>query len=480
VECSNAADVLDRAHDCDCVVLDYLLPGATALDLLPELRRLLPEAPVIVLTGYGDEQIAVELMKAGASDYLSKERLDGRLLARAVIQALVLGEARARFERAERAQDTYLVKLRQLVELTTELFGVPTIEERLKRAAAAARALLGAREAFAGVRLPQGAVRFHALEDGEVVPLSGAHPRFAAEWEEALATPPARRLETKHADGDEMLFSYRLWPRDGSVMGVICAIGRVPPPELADALSSLFAQLGEMVTAAVENARLYEATQRAVSARDAMIAVVSHDLRSPLSSLSLGLELLQEGGSAEETRVVIDRMGRSARLMKRLIDDLLDVARIENGELSVKIKPERAGALVDDARALAAPLAESAGVTLRVAGAPDVEVQADRQRVVQVLTNLLGNALKFTPSGGTVSLECEVRPDEVRFSVTDSGPGIAPTHLPHVFERFWRKDGRGLGLGLFIARAIVLAHGGRIWVESQPGKGARFTFTLAR
>ena len=223
--------------------------------------------------------------------------------------------------------------------------------------------------------------------------------------------------------------------------------------------------------------------EAAVSARDSVLGVVSHDLRNPLTAIILQADTALVEAPAE-MREGMEEIVRSAERMERLIRDLLDVAAIEAGQLRVDPAATAAETLLEAAAAMLAPLAEERGVALTVerealAGA---EVLADRDRVLQVLSNLVGNALKYTPKGGRVVVEAEPAGAEVRFRVRDSGPGIAEGDLPRVWERFWQAGGplrrQGAGLGLPIARGIVEAHTGRVWVESPPGAGATFGFTL--
>jgi signal transduction histidine kinase len=168
--------------------------------------------------------------------------------------------------------------------------------------------------------------------------------------------------------------------------------------------------------------------------------------------------------------------------MSRLIQDLLDVKRMEQGRLAVDPRAQTIGAIVQDAIEMLRPLAEAQGLALEEEIPADLpKVLADPPRVQQVLSNLVGNAIKFTPRGGRIMLR--VRPDaaEVSVAVIDTGPGISADQLPHIFGRFWqasRSDKRGIGLGLAIARGIVEAHRGRIWVESRVGEGSAFYFTL--
>jgi PAS domain S-box-containing protein len=226
----------------------------------------------------------------------------------------------------------------------------------------------------------------------------------------------------------------------------------------------------------------YEASRRALQDHDHVVAVVSHDLRNPLSTLRMASALLTEDipPAIKEQQLTI--IGRSADQMTRLIDDLLEAARIEGGGLGVDPQPCRVDELVNAAVEQMRLMAEDASVRLRQGEEAHVEVMADPGRVAQVLGNLIGNAIRHTPEGSAVTVDAEVtNPAEVRISVRDSGPGIAESDIPHVFERYWQVRNTGMvgaGLGLAIARGIVEAHGGRIWVESVEGDGAVFHFTL--
>jgi signal transduction histidine kinase len=234
---------------------------------------------------------------------------------------------------------------------------------------------------------------------------------------------------------------------------------------------------------AIENAELVQAAQDAVRARDDVLAVVAHDLRSPLNAAQVATALLTRDMDDRELR---DRaagvLTRSMQQATRLIEDLLDAARIEAGHLSVEKASVSAHELLDEAVESSSIPARASTLTLVTEVRSELPaVLADKGRVLQVLSNLLTNALKFTAPGGRVRVGAEQLADEVCFWVTDTGPGISAEELPHVFERFWQArpgDRRGAGLGLLIAKGIVEAHGGRIWVESAFGKGSTFYFTL--
>lgn len=226
------------------------------------------------------------------------------------------------------------------------------------------------------------------------------------------------------------------------------------------------------------------AAEAATRARDDVLRVVSHDLGNSLSAIvvttSVLLRTLPEQDA--DTRKRITGIRHLAEQMQRLRQDLLDVASIEAGALSIERGARESGALIGEAIEYFAPLAADKGLVLenRVPdGLPAVLI--DRERILQVLANLLGNAIKFTPTGGRVVLGAKAVPDGVRVSVADTGPGISAEDLPHVFDRFWKTrygNRQGAGLGLAIARGIVEAHGGTIGVESTPGAGSTFGFTL--
>jgi two-component system, sensor histidine kinase and response regulator len=235
-----------------------------------------------------------------------------------------------------------------------------------------------------------------------------------------------------------------------------------------------------------ENARLYKAAERAAAAREELLAVVSHDLQNPLQALMMKASLLQRQIAAQSKDSpisrVIDGIVRAGRQMSELLRLLVDATAVEKGSLSIELKACDPAELAREVIELYAPIAAAKPLRLAVelgAGLPSVH--ADRSRVFQVLSNLVGNAIKYTGGGGQVTLRVAGSGDRVSFSVLDTGKGIAPEHLPRLFERYWQVDRKreGLGLGLYISKGIVEAHGGNITVVSAPGEGSTFTFTLA-
>jgi signal transduction histidine kinase len=226
--------------------------------------------------------------------------------------------------------------------------------------------------------------------------------------------------------------------------------------------------------------------QRAVRARDDLVAVVSHDLRNPLNVIQMQAAILHralDGGNEEFSRRIqtsADHIQRAVGRMNTLLLDLLDLAKLEAGRFILQCGRHEMSELVEESLLILRPLAESKRITL-TSDLRGGEVNADRDRLFQVLSNLIGNAIKFTPEQGGIFVRCANAQAEVQVSVSDTGPGIPPEQVANLFDRYWqarRSDREGSGLGLFIAKGIVEAHGGRIWTESNAGAGAKFVFTL--
>lgn len=224
-----------------------------------------------------------------------------------------------------------------------------------------------------------------------------------------------------------------------------------------------------------------ERQQELVRLRDEILGVVSHDLRSPLTTIGLSAQLIP-GSSAEEQQEHVQTIVAATRRMERLIHDLLDATKAEQGQLSIRHDAIDPATVARDVVASQEPIAASKRIDFQASVAGDLpQVRGDADRLAQALTNLIGNAFKFTPEGGVVRLSVTSRDGKVRFEVSDSGPGIAPSDLPHLFEPFWQAKKTahlGAGLGLKITRAIVEAHDGSIDVTNLAGGGASFRIEL--
>jgi len=216
-----------------------------------------------------------------------------------------------------------------------------------------------------------------------------------------------------------------------------------------------------------------------------LVAVVSHDLRNPLGAVLIGVSTLRRWPQldAQRVRENLDSIHRAAERASRLVHDLLDVARIDAGHLQLELAPLDLGALAREATELMKPLLAESQLTCEAQVAERMNpVLADRERILQVLSNLIGNARKFGRPGSVVSIAVWEEQGEARCCVSDEGPGISEEDLPHIFDRYFQgphgPTAHGVGLGLSIARGIVEAHGGRIWADSTPGKGSRFFFSV--
>jgi PAS domain S-box-containing protein len=316
------------------------------------------------------------------------------------------------------------------------------------------------------------------ISTGESVLESKITPAFIRA---AFAEPSQRR--TVEALGPRSLVCVPL-VNSGKPLGALTLVTSSSGRTYDEADLSLAADVARRAAIVVEHARLFHEAQQATRARDDVLAVVAHDLRNPLNTVTMAVSLMLENTPVErvQERRQVEIVRRAADRMNRMIQDLLDVKRIEGGRLSMDLRPEEVGALLTDTIEMLRPLAVGSSIILDSVVAEGLpSVLADSARIQQVLSNLVGNAVKFTPRDGRVAVTAEAFGPEVRFGVVDTGPGIPPEQLPHIFGRFWQarpSDRRGIGLGLAIAKGIVEAHNGRIWVESRVGSGSTFYFTL--
>jgi signal transduction histidine kinase len=270
----------------------------------------------------------------------------------------------------------------------------------------------------------------------------------------------------------------------GSLVGVITLISSSRSPVYGPPQIRVAEELAQRAALSIQNARLFAEAQRAIKTREEVLAIVSHDLKNPLSTIQLLVDLF--GGfetiDLPQVREFAGKVQRSADQMGTLINDLLDFARIQSGSFSVVVTPDKLYdvlmPVIDGIRTQADARQQKLEVDLP-STLPDVSIDANR--IAQVVSNLLRNAIKFTPEKGVIRISARQQDHQVVVSVTDTGPGIPQENLTRIFDRFWQApDARhkGSGLGLSIARGIVEAHHGTIWAESQPGKGSSFFFKL--
>ncbi|MBM7118874.1 sensor histidine kinase [Archangium primigenium] len=322
-------------------------------------------------------------------------------------------------------------------------------------------------------------------QDAFVTHVLRSHPWVASTG--GLDHPPRGHALVERMDAPGFPSNLRLLIRVrectlGAVSLVSARPGRYGPAELA-----LFEALAQRIAMAVDLARLYQQAEEASRWREEMLATVSHDIKTSLLAVRLNTEMAQAGARPEDNprqQKYLERILQAEESMRGLIENILDRARMQGVPVPLTPQPQRVEELLHETCDSLRPLAQHKEQRLRVepsSGLPLVSV--DRERIHQVLANLVGNALKYTPSGGRITLRATPEPGQVRITVEDTGPGISPEDLPHVFGRFWRAHratAQGTGLGLSIAKGIVEAHGGTIGVESRYGEGSTFFFTLPR
>jgi PAS domain S-box-containing protein len=323
----------------------------------------------------------------------------------------------------------------------------------------------------------------HAMRTRETVLL----PLGLAEWSGGGSWPEAFAGEVERVDRFGSVLVVPLVAHDrvlGSIAFTMIEGGR----RHDESYRALAEEFAARIALAVDNATLYQRTRQAVGARDETLSVVSHDLRNPLSAIKMCVSALRESPapSEETTAELLGAVGESAQLMTRIIQDLLDVASIDRGQLSLDRRPQGIGPLLERAETMFRGVADERGIALVLehVGLQDLpELNVDGERIVQVLSNLLHNALKFTEPGGIVRLSAQRQAaGTVAVCVSDTGPGIPASELPHIFDRYWhvqrRAKVRSTGLGLAICRGIIEAHGGRIYADSVVGQGTSISFEL--
>ena len=491
----------------DAILLDFGLPGGDGLELLREARGGGVDTPVIVLTGQGDEALAVELMKAGATDYLQKGLLTAERLSQSLRQALRLRDADRQARDARRAVEHQAAQLQILADASLGIHGSHSLEAAMEFISKTARELVGANVAVAQLDGIDGRVEVErrSLSEKYVGHFAAASSEGDLRW--ATLVREARksvRLTASQLDADlAWNFSCARRFKGLTVRGLLAAplVGQDGKPlgslQLTDRLEgdfdgsdeAMLVQLAQTASVALENVRLYRAARDAASLRDDVLAIVSHDLRNPLNVVGMSAAMLRAALDESPTAAppnclaLVQRIERNVSRMNRLIEDLLDASRVDTGRLSIQPKLEKASAMVTDAIEAALPIAEAQGARLETDGLDTkLMVRADRDRILQVFSNVVGNSLKFVPrAGGRVTLSAACDGNRARFSVVDNGPGIPPGHMGHLFERYWKgsvASREGAGLGLFIAKGILDAHGGEIRVESKPQVGTTVWFWL--
>ncbi|HEY0022919.1 MAG TPA: ATP-binding protein [Longimicrobium sp.] len=504
-----AVAALFQEYGPDLVLLDLHMPRLDGFAVLEQLRRYVsPDEflPVLVLTADASRATKERALSCGATDFLTKPlgitevllrignllhtrqlHVDQRLARRRAEdterRASLLAEASRVLASSFDHQTTLAMLCRAMVPGIADYCVVdvlqadgtivrpgfshvdPAIEPLLRETAHAQPSVLPADHPVV-VALREGRRTLaQEITPGMVSAVTGSH-----EHRQLLARLRPRSLITVPIVAS------------GPILGALVLVYSDSGRRYAAEDLELARELGRRAATTIENAQLFDQAHRATRARDEMLGMVAHDLRNPLSTIMMGSEMLIDSSLDDAQRRFVELVRRAAGRMQELIQDLLEARQIESGQLRVSPQAQPVGPLVAEAVAMLTPLAAGRGIGLRAVLDDGLRpALVDGARLLQVLSNLVGNALKFTPAGGSVEIGCIPLGEELRLVVSDTGPGIPPEQIPHVFGRYWQAakgDRRGIGLGLSIVRGIVEAHGGRVWVESSVGSGARFYFTV--
>jgi PAS domain S-box-containing protein len=492
VRATSGPEALEKVarEDFALILLDVAMPEMTGFDVADRLKKdeRTRSIPILFLTAVatGLDEI-YRAYRIGAVDYLIKPLNVDAVRSKVEVFVDLYRQRHAverrdeRLREAERREhDLRLAELRvasderyrKLVEGIDHAFGWTADREGLRLSFVSRRAseLLGyPAEAF--------------LREGFL--LERVHP----DDREAMR----RSFAAAVGEGQDQTVNHRLVTASDTVRWFHTALSRGRDPETHDfVLHGLSSDVTNLKAAeerqqrlARENARLYQHSARLAQSREEVLRVVAHDLRNPLAAVLLGVDAAFAALSEDPAKVrrALESAQRNARTSARLVDDLVDRELADAGRLALDKVAQDVPALLCDAASMVEAQSRDKGVEVHVDAdaVRGTSVVCDRDRVLQVLSNLLGNAIKFAPLGRPVLLGALREERDVRFSVSDEGPGIDSAQLPHVFDRMWQAEPRtrgGLGIGLFIARGIVQAHEGRIWAESSPGKGSTFFFTL--
>ena len=523
------ADAIPRAMEravagaYDCIFMDYNLPGGNGLSLLQAIRAAGVQTPVVMLTGQGDERVAVALMKAGAADYIPKDGITPERLGASLRYAMELNRAEAETRRAQDELRESAERTRFLAEASRVLADSLDVDDTLRTVARLAVPLLGD---YCVIHLTQengehrGVAAAHADPDKE--PLVRAMERHynpapdhpTSYVAEAIRT--GRRLVTESfpddhlaslSSGDDELEIFRaLRPHAGlfvplaargHALGAIGFIRTEPGVSYTPAQVELAEDLARRAAVALDNARLFQeaaqaraAAEEANRAKSEFLARMSHDLRTPLNAIGGYAQLVEmevHGPITAAQREAMSRIVRAQEHLLTLINDILSFARLEAGQVQIQIADVALADTLAELRLLVQPLFAERGVAFEIRPAPaELRVRADGERLIQVFLNLLTNAAKFTERGGLVTVDCAAQGDTVAIRVADTGRGIPAERLEAIFNPFVQAGNsdaetrQGVGLGLAISRELLRLMNGSLGVESVVGEGTTFVVSLER
>ncbi|MDP9349734.1 MAG: ATP-binding protein [Gemmatimonadota bacterium] len=488
----------------DVVITDYRIGWTDGQRVLEAVKSRWPNRPVIMYTGTGDEEVAVEAMKTGLDDYVLKTRKHTARLPAAVRLSQENARRREELRRAQEAlrllEETsatlaesldYPTTLATVARLCVPQLGdhclVDVLEEggSLRRVAAARSESGGARPVPAELLSPPDPDRepahpvFRVIRSGRAEVVGDAPDEPGAG---PAASPEIRIFPPR------TMMVVPLTAR-GRILGSITVVRAESSVPYAAADLSLVQEIARRAALAVDNAMLYGAALLASKAKSDFIGTMSHELRTPLNAIMGYIDLLdtEVGGPVTPAqRRYLDRVRASSVHLLEVVEEILAFARLESGREVLQVGATNVGSLLEDVGAVIEPLALERGIRLSVLRPEEqLEIETDARKLRQILVQLLGNAVKFTRSG---EIELSARAEEpgVVLEVRDTGIGIPPEHLQHIFDPFWQveqtttRTAEGTGLGLAVVQRLARLLGGDVRVESTPGVGSTFTVALPR
>jgi PAS domain S-box-containing protein len=470
----------------DCVLLDYQLPGRSGLELLREVRRRGLDVPVVMLTGKSDPETAVALMKAGAADFLPKASLSPDRLEPAVRNAVRVSRAERALRESQAWASTALRSIGDAV-ITTDAQGHVTYLNRVgeeltgwSAADAAGRPLVE----VADVSPDGGGVALHE----RVAQVLAGHTS-ASQDDMVLRARDGRRVavdvRVARIRADRIEGAARGGP--SGTVGAVLALHDITDRKAVEAALEEARADAERARAEAERARAE--AEAANHAKSEFLATMSHELRTPLNAIGGFTQLIADGiyGPVETRQTeALGRIKRAQELLLGLINAVLNFAKVQSGHVALDVADFDARAVLEDVRILVLPQMQVKQLTFTITDSRDsaLAVHADREKVQQILLNLLSNAAKFTASGGRVTVEWACTGDMTHVTVADTGIGIPPDKLNLVFEPFVQLGsdrttvGQGTGLGLAISRELARSMNGDLAAQSTMGVGSTFTLSL--
>jgi signal transduction histidine kinase/DNA-binding NarL/FixJ family response regulator len=497
-----ALEVLKRERFA-VVLLDLSLPDAHGLNNISRLNSHVEGTAIVVLTGLDDEEVAVKALQQGAQDYLIKGQVDGPLLIRSLRYAI----QRQKTEEVLKSHNKELSILREISETILGSLDLRSVLESILE-----KTMLSGSFDLGNIRLLDRSgqmlelVTSRGYRDPKNVlnhrQLSRTEDRASSTFGKRIFTEPCIEenvqgragLRTLRKEGVQSLIAVPI-RAEGEVLGIIQLSSRVPrnfrPEEV-----NLLATIGNQMGVAVQRAQLYEETKRqalelekASKLQADFTAMIAHDLRSPLMNIMGTAEVMTEGMFGpvnDEQKKWLGKIRGNSRTLMDLVSDFLDVSKLETGNIDVRKEAVGLQRLIQKSVEDYTVLAHDKKIALTAAVDPTLPlIYVDPRRLDQVLSNLITNALKFTPEGGRVEVGGgRMDATQANVWVKDNGTGIPANEVNHLFAKYRQGSNavqceqKGTGLGLVICKMIVEAHGGKIWIESQEGKGSTFYFSL--